>query len=80
MDDVKKELSTPTKTEAPKAPVVSAEVIDTRSPLEVKVDDLVENWVISTYRNSPISRDTKAYNHLRSKLPALKAAIMEEFK
>lgn len=48
--------------------------------LEAKVDKVLDDWVASTFRNSPISRDTPAYNHLRSKLPDLKSAILKELK
>ncbi len=72
-----KEPVVETKTEAVEAP---AEVEDRRSPLEKKVDNVVDTWVASTYRNSPISRDTKAFNHLRSSVPSLKKALLEEFK
>lgn len=48
--------------------------------LEEKIDAVLNNWVNSTYRNSPISRDTSAYNHLRSRLPDLKSALIKELK
>jgi len=68
------------KEEEQDLPITSADDAAADVELEAKIDKVLEDWVASTYRNSPIGRDTPAYNHLRSKLPDLKSAILKELK
>lgn len=44
----------------------------------VKAAQIVDSWVSSELRNSPLSRVTTAWNHLVEKIPALVAAIQKE--
>lgn len=64
---------TPDKTVAPAVtpPVDSTEPAAEPDALDVAVDA----WLKDQINNSPVSRDTEAYNHLRASLPALLQAI-----
>jgi len=56
----------------PVAPVVDV--------LETSVRVAVDKWVSGHARNSPISRNTAAWNHFVNGLPALIQGIIEEVK
>lgn len=48
-----------------------------KSAEEIRLDQILADWVSGHIFNSPVSRETPAYNHLLDALPALKAAILK---
>lgn len=56
-------------------------VVEDEKPVE-GFDELiargVEGWVAAYIRNSPMSRNTSAYNHLMASLPGLPSFIRKE--
>jgi hypothetical protein len=60
---------TPAKTAA--TPVEA----DAPAPITDAVDDMVDLWIFDQIHNSPVSRDTEAYNYLREALEVLKQRI-----
>ena len=48
------------------------------SKLEVSVDRAIEVFMSKFLRNSPMSRDTAAWNHFYEHLPMLKQVLIEE--
>lgn len=61
----------PAAAPSPKAPPAPG-------PKAVVAHKIVEHWVDKHLRNSPIARDTPAWNHLMGSLAALKAIIEQE--
>lgn len=49
-------------------------------PVEQAVNRGVQRWIDENLRNTSFSKDTKAWNHLQSVLPALASVIVGEIK
>lgn len=47
------------------------------TPEDTRVQDLVQSWFNDHILNSPVSRNTAAYNHLQDCLPHLVNALKE---
>jgi hypothetical protein len=44
---------------------------------ESQVAEIVRQWLVDHHHNSPISEQTRTWNHLFNSVPALVAAIMK---
>jgi hypothetical protein len=58
---------------APKSPAVPI-----ASPQAERIAAVVRGWVMDRLHNSPVARDTAAFNHLTDSLPELERRILEE--
>lgn len=43
-----------------------------------RIDEIIRDWVADHIFDTPVSRNTEAYNHLVSVLPHLKAKLAKE--
>jgi hypothetical protein len=62
-------------------PVVEGEgndTVETQDPLVAVIARGTEAWAAAVIRNSPVSRDTPAYNHLVAALSELPSFIRKE--
>ena len=73
-----------TDASAPNAPVVAdappepiAEAAQAVEEVPDRIDTAIRAWVSEHIHNSPVSRDTDAFNHLVSVLPHLAAKLKE---
>jgi hypothetical protein len=63
----------PAKPAAPVAPAAPAPVNDQAA----KIDQIISDWTTGHIFNSPLSRNSEAYNHLLTALPHLKSALLK---
>ena len=63
----------------PVAEAAKVEAAQSLSPLEEKVEAVINTWV-KGFANTPVSRNTAGWNYFREKLPALRQAIVKEIE